>query len=183
MVWSIVADGIFACAVLIETLAALSMARLFFQIAPREELDPILAFFHDRILPVLTLPADLIPGTLPPWFADAYAIGVALFFLFFIAQARKAAAPHEVLEELDASPPRLSPLETVLDAAIPAIFCGLGAILFSLTLLPLLTPLAALWLLARKLTGKPSWFEVSRSYYVNLLLVLGLTVLLLCLPR
>ena len=38
-------------------------------------------------------------------------------------------------------------------------------------LLPFLTVPVALWLLVKRLFGKPAWFTVSASYYVNLVLL------------
>jgi hypothetical protein len=172
MLRAVAADAFFGLAVFIETAAAVSLLQLW-GIPLREELAPILAFYHSSLS---FGPASSVgPATFPAWFADAYVLAFVLFFFFFIAQFRSAMAPYN---EAALSGAPLSSMERAVDATLPVMFCLLGAAFFSITLLPLLTPIAAFWLLVRKLAGCPSWFQVSRSYYANLLVVSALTAII-----
>jgi hypothetical protein len=172
MLRAVAADAFFGLAVFIETAAAVSLLQLW-GIPLREELAPILAFYRSNLSfgPV----SSVVPATFPAWFADAYVLAFALFFFFFIAQCRSAMAPYN---DAALSRVRLSRMEMALDATLPVILCLLGAALFSFTLLPLLTPIAAFWLLLRKLASCPSWFQVARGYYANLLAVSALTAII-----
>jgi hypothetical protein len=171
MLRALTADALFGLAVFIETAAAVSLLQLW-GVPLREELAPILAFYRGSLPSTFGTASSVGPVTFPAWFADAYVLAFALFFFFFIAQCRGAMAPYN---DGALSPVPLPRMEMALDATLPLIFCLLGAALFSFTLLPLLTPIAALWLLLRKLAGCPSWFQVSRGYYVNVLAVSALT--------
>ena len=177
MLGAVVADAFFGIAVFVETLAAISLLQVLFGFPLREELDPILAFYRSSI----SAAASFVPVTLPAWFADAYLLAFALFFFFFIAQARRATAPYD--DPTFPRSPSIPRAEMVLDAALPVIACLLGAAFFSFTLLPLFSLIAALWLFLRKLAGSPSWFHVSRSYYANLVVVAVLTATIVSLPR
>jgi hypothetical protein len=172
MLGALLADAFFGLAVVIETAAALSLLRSLWGIPLRDELDPILAFYHNSASSAFGAIGYIIPARFPAWFTDAYALSFALCFFFFIAQGRAAMTPYNdaALYKIP-----LSRTEIVLDATLPVILCLLGAALLSFTLLPLLTPLAALWLLLLKLAGHPSWFRVSRSYHVNMLAAGALT--------
>ena len=59
--------------------------------------------------------------------------------------------------------------DALIDWLLPAALCALAALVLAPTLLALLTLPAAAFLGFRKLAGQPSWFELSRSYYLNIL--------------
>lgn len=162
MLGALTADAVFIAAVFVEVLAALSLLQSVQGIALREEFEPVLGFYRTHIAPVLAYGANVIWGAAPQWFADASILAAILFFLFFIAQARKAMAPYEAAASLARA-------EAVIDWALPALFCALGALVFGPTLLPFLTLPAALFLGLGRLMERPCWFEVSRGYYSNIL--------------
>jgi hypothetical protein len=172
-------DAVFGLTVLVETLAALSLLRFLSKLPLEGGLDPILSFYNSHLLPVLAAPANLAGA--PGWFMDAYVLSLPLFFLFFIKQARIAMAPYGEPLPAPSLDGGVTRAEAGLDAALPPVFCATGALIASLTLLPLLTPAAAIWLEYRKSRGKPAWFEISRFYYVNLFAVSGITGLIVCL--
>ena len=87
---------------------------------------------------MLAIGANLVWPAAPRWFVDASVLSAILFFLFFIAQARKAMAPYEQA----AGQPTIA--EAVADWLLPAVFCAAGALVLGATLLPLLTVPAAL---------------------------------------
>jgi hypothetical protein len=181
MLKALAEDAIFTITVFLETLAALSIFQQAGAIQFREELAPVLFFYREHALPVIAFAANLLPVNTPPWFADAYVIAAVLFFLFFIEQARRGMAPYDDL------PPNftgrdLKPVEIAIDAILPAAACAIGAFVSAVTLLPFLTLPVALWLGARKLLGKPSWFGVRRSYYVNAVVVAAATAAVYALP-
>ncbi len=165
MLRALVADAIFIAALLLELVAVLSMLQSGHAIVPLEEFEPVLAFYRDRALPVLGAPANLVWKGAPEWSADASILAGIFFFLFFIAQARNAMAPFEAA----ACHRTADRIEALIDWALPAAFCAGGALVLAPTLLPLLTVPAALILAAARLAGRTCWFEISRSYYVNLL--------------
>jgi len=171
MLRALAADAIFIAAVLIEVLAALSMLQSGRLAVLREEFVPVLAHYRAEAVPFLAPGANIVWPAAPQWFADASILSAALFFLFFIAQARNATAPHGEAHSPGHGSGPADRVEAVIDWALPVAMCGLGALLLAPTLLPVLTLPAALLLGARKLAGSPSWFEVSRSYYVNILCV------------
>ncbi len=156
------ADAVFIAALFVEALASLSLLQSVQAVALREEFEPVLRFYHAKLVPVLAAGANVVWRPAPQWFLDASVLGAILFFLFFIAQARKAMAPYETMQ----SPTRI---EAIIDWVLPAVFCAAGALVLGPTLLPLLTLPAALLLGAIRLAGRPCRFELSRSYYVNLL--------------
>ncbi|MBI4723694.1 MAG: hypothetical protein HY765_01340 [Rhodomicrobium sp.] len=183
MPMALAADAVFSAAVFFEILAALSILQLEYGTALREEFAPVLAFYRQQAVPILASGARFAYANAPQWFQDASILAAVLFFLFFIAQARKAMAPYE-----DVCPPRgvngvPSRIETAIDWLLPAAICSLGAFLIAPTLLPFLTLPAALVLAMRRLGGKPCWFEVSRSYYVNLLILAAVVGGVLVLQR
>ena len=55
----------------------------------------MLGFYHAKLAPVLAFGANLVWRPAPQWFVDASVLAAILFFLFCIAQARKAMAPYE----------------------------------------------------------------------------------------
>jgi hypothetical protein len=184
MLGALAADALFCIAVLIETLAALSLLKAAKAITLREELEPMLAFYNLHIMPVLGFGANLLPVRVAGWYPDAAVIAIFIFFFFFIAQARAAMAPFA--SESGPSPKSddvPTPVEAAVDAALPVAACAIGAFLCAPTLLPLLTPPVALWLLGRSLAGHPSWFVISRGYYVNALAVIAGVALILALPH
>ncbi|MGO9173179.1 MAG: hypothetical protein ACLP7P_14615 [Rhodomicrobium sp.] len=171
MLRALAADAIFIAAVLIEVLAALSMLQSGQLIVLREAFEPVLAYYRTEAVPFLAPGANIVWPAAPQWFADASILSAVLFFLFFIAQARNATAPHREAHSPGHDNGPSDRVEAVIDWALPVAMCGLGALLLAPTLLPVLTLPAALLLGAKKLAGSPSWFEVSRSYYVNVLCI------------
>ncbi|MGO8955203.1 MAG: hypothetical protein ACLPWS_14425 [Rhodomicrobium sp.] len=165
------ADAFFVAAVLIEVLAALSLLQSAQFAVLREEFEPVLAYYRAGAVPLLAPGAAIVWPDAPQWFTDASILSAVLFFLFFIAQARQAMAPHPSNGPGVPGPGGWAPdrTEAAIDWALPVALCVLGALLLAPTLLPLLSLPAALFLGVKKLAGHPSWFEVSRSYYVNTL--------------
>jgi hypothetical protein len=182
MLRALAADAIFCAAVFLETLAALSILQGANAIQLREEFDPILAFYHAHLAPVIAFGASLVPAHTPTWFADATIIATVLFFLFFIKQARRATAAHDAdfLPHVASDVPTRA--ELAIDWLLPASFCAIGAFLCSLTLLPFLTLPIAVWLAVRK-AWNPSWFEISGTYYMNILILAGAIAAILAMPR
>jgi hypothetical protein len=169
MLRALSADAIFIAAVLIEIIAALSLLQSGYAIVLREEFEPVLTLYRGQALPFLAAGANAVWPSRPQWIADASLLAGVFFFLFFIAQARNAMAPYDgALTGGDASR-----AERLIDWALPVVLCALGGLILAPTLLPFLTLPAALFLGVRKLLGLSSWFEVSRSYYVNLLCLAG----------
>jgi hypothetical protein len=174
MLRALAADAVFIAALFVEALASLSLLQSTRAITLREEFEPVLGFYHAKLAPVLAFGANLVWRPAPQWFADASVLAAILFFLFCIAQARKAMEPYEPAQ----TPTKI---EAIIDWALPAVFCAAGALVSGPTLLPFLTLPAALLLGAAQLAGRPRRFELSRSYYFNLLCfcaLLGGTLLL-----
>ncbi|MGO9546665.1 MAG: hypothetical protein ACLPPF_17950 [Rhodomicrobium sp.] len=169
MLRALAGDAIFIAAVFIEILAALSVLQSVNAIVLREEFEPVLAYYRSHAVPLLAPGAGLFWASPPQWYWGVTLLGGVLFFLFFIAQARKAMAPYEERQGRESGV--VSRIEALIDWVLPAAFCALGAAVLAPTLLPLLTLPAALFLSFRELTGRPVWFELSRSYYVNILCV------------
>lgn len=159
MLRALMADAIFIAALFIEILAALSLLESTHAAAFREEFEPVLAFYRTGLAPMLGYAARVAWRSAPQWYLDASILAAILFFLFFIAQARKAMAPYD-------EPPPQALSEGAIDWALPVGFCALGAFAAGPALLPFLTVPAALYL---KLAGNPCWFKLSPSYYFNLL--------------
>jgi hypothetical protein len=171
MLKALIADAIFCVALFFETLSALSILQFLYSVKLRYEFDPILAFYHAHVTPVLAVGVTLIaPGSLQ-WFADASVIATVLFYLFFIAQARRATSPQG--DASGAVHKEKSPVgvEAAIDWLLPAFFCAIGALVLAPTLLAFLTLPVALFLAIRRIAWTPSWFYVSRTYYANVLLV------------
>jgi len=181
MLRAIAADAVFCAALLVESLAVLSILEGTFGLAFGELSMPILKAWRAATEPFVGFGAAVFSSKPPGWVVDAAAISGVLFFLFFIRQARNAIAPFE-----DGTYPPgavVTRYDALIDDAIPTVLCALGAVVFAPTLLPLLTLPVALWLLLKRLAGKPSWFEVSPSYYVNLLLLAGIAAAIFGLLR
>jgi hypothetical protein len=159
---ALVADAAFIAALFVEALASLSLLQSVHPISLREEFEPVLAFYHASLEPVLALGASVVWHTAPQWYVDAAALSAILFFLFFIGQVRKAMAPYEPAAELTVA-------EAFVDWSLSAAFCAVGALILGPTLLPLLTVPVALLIGAAQLAGWRRRFELSRGYYVNLL--------------
>jgi hypothetical protein len=169
MLRAIFADAVFCAALFVESLALLSIFQAVAGLELREEFTPILNSYHAKTAPLSVIGRSLFAGRPPDWYADAALIGVILFFLFFIAQARNAMAPYD---DTWGSPiPEAKGVEAAIDFFLPIAVCAIGAAITAPTLLPFLTLPVALWLLAKRLFGKPSWFKVSTSYYVNIVLL------------
>jgi hypothetical protein len=166
MLMTIVADAVFFAALFTETLALISIAHAIHGLALNDALIPVMRFYRETTAPFAGVGASLFAA--PPWFADAVIIAAVLFFSFFITQARNAMAPYD---NGDGASYKATRLDAAIDSTLPAAFCAIGAAVTAPTLLPFLTIPAALWLLITKAAGKPSCFEVSRSYYVNLALL------------
>lgn len=163
MLAALMADAVFIAAIFAEVLAALSILQPVHAIALREEFGPVLAFYRGQAVPYLAPGAQLFWRPAPPWYADACIFAAVLFFLFFIAQARNAMTP------LGGAAGGSSRSDALIDWLLPVVLCALAALVLAPTLLALLTLPAAAFLGFRKLTGQPSWFELSRSYYLNIL--------------
>jgi hypothetical protein len=176
MLRGLVADAAFIASLFIEALASLSLLQSIHAITLREEFGPLLASYHANLAPVLAVGANLVWRPAPQWFVDAVVLSAILFFLFYIAQARKAMAPYEPTEPLNN-------IEAVIDWVLPVIFCAAGAIIFAPTLLPLLSLPAALFLGAKQLAGRPGRFALSRSYFVNLLCLGAIVVAVFVIQR
>ncbi len=183
MLMAIVADAIFCAALFFETLALLSILQSVYGLQLGEVFAPIMSFYHAKTAPFVAFGASLFAGKAPIWFADAAIIAAVLFFSFFIAQARRAMAPYDDYGPYAPSREARTLLEGAIDLILPAAVCAIGAAVFAPTLLPYLTLPIALLLLSKKLLGKPSWFEVSPSYYVNVVLLAAIAAAILGLAR
>jgi len=177
MIRAIAADAVFCAAFLTESLALLSILHGVYGLALGELFIPIMKTWRAATEPLVGFGAAVFSSNPPLWVADAAAIAGVFFFLFFIRQARNAVAPNEDgTYPADAARTRL---DAVIDDAIPTVLCAFGAVLLAPTLLPLLTLPVALWLLAKKQLGRPAWFDVSPTYYVNAALLAGVAVALI----
>ncbi len=181
MLRSIFADAVFCAALFVESLALLSIFQAVAGVNLRDEFTPVMSSYHARTAPVSAIGASLFAGKPPAWYADALLIAAALFFLFFIAQARNAMAPYD--EPAGSPILEAKGVEAAIDFFLPTAVCVIGAAITAPTLLPFLTVPIALWLLLKRLFGKPSWFKVSASYYVNILLLAGLATAIFALAR
>ena len=181
MLRAIFADAVFCAALFIESLALLSVLQAVAGLELREEFTPILNSYHTKTAPLSAIGGSLFAGRPPAWYVDAALIGAVLFFQFFIAQARNAMAPYD--------DPKGSPIaeakgvEAAIDFFLPAAVCAIGAAITAPTLLPFLTLPVALWLLLKRLFGKPSWFEVSPGYYANIVLLAAIAAAIFALAR
>ena len=167
MLIAVIADALFLTVLFVESLATLSMLQAFTGLKLREEFTPIIQFYHAKTAPLASLGASLYGAKAQVWFADAILIAFVLFYSFFIAQARNAMAPYEGDAPATLVSGKPTPLEAAIDFLLPAGVCAAGAAVTAPALLPFLTLPIALWLLLKRLFGRPSWFEVSASYYVN----------------
>ncbi len=183
MLGAIAADAIFCGAFLVEIAALLSILQAVAGLALPEPFIPILASYHARTAALSAIGASLFAGKPPVWYGDAVLIAAVLFFSFFIAQARNAMAPYD-----DGGLPALAEekptrLEAAIDLTLPAAACAIGTLLTAPALLAFLTLPVALWLLLKRLFGRPSWFEVSASYYVNIMLLAAVAAAAFALQR
>ncbi len=169
MIAALAADALLFIAVFFETLAGVSILRSLNLIRLSKGFDPLLAFYQAKALPVLGLGARLYPATPAFWYADACVLSAFLFYLFFFNQARRASDPLPTINDTPIA--RRTVREMILDVTLPSAFCIGGAVVASATLLPLLTIPIALTLLVRRLSGNPSWFQVSSRYYANLVIL------------
>jgi hypothetical protein len=165
---AIVSDAIFFATFFVESLALISIFQAAYGLSLNDALIPVMRFYRETTAPLSGLGASLFSA--PPWFADAVILAAVLFFSFFIAQARNAMAPYDDGDG-DGASYKTTRIEAAIDLILPAAACAVGAAVTAPTLLPFLTLPAALWLLIKRAAGKPSWFEVSPSYYVNLALL------------
>ena len=163
MLRALVADAVFLAALFAEALASLSLLQSVQAVTLAEAFEPMLRVYRAELAPMLAIGANVVWHPAPQWFVDASVLSAILFFLFFIAQARKAMAPYEPA----AGQP--SRVEAAVDWLLPAVFCVAGALVLGPTLLPLLTVPAALVLGASQHAGRFRSFELSRGYYFNLL--------------
>ena len=174
MLKAIFADELFCAALFVESLALLSIFQAMSGLELAEEFTPIMNSYHAKTAPFSAIGSALFASKPPAWYADALLIGAVLFFSFFIAQARAAMAPYD---DPEGSPPvEARGLEAAIDFFLPAAICALGAAVTAPTLLPFLTLPVALWLLLKRVFGKPSWFKVSPSYYVNIVLLAAVAI-------
>jgi hypothetical protein len=177
MLMAIVADAVFCAAVFAETLALISIFQAAHGLQLNDAFIPVMRAYREKMAPLAGLGTNF--GA-PAWVADASLIAGVMFFSFFIAQALNAMAPYD-----DGQGPSYKParLEAAIDFILPASLCAIGAVLTAPTLLPFLTLPAALWLLMKRVAGKPSWFEVSTSYYVNAALLAVVAAAIFVLAR
>ncbi len=182
MLMAVFGDAIFCGALFFETLAVLSFIQSAYPLELREVFRPLLSFYHEQTSPLAAFGANFFSG-MPVWFADASIIGAVFFFLFCIRQARRAMAPYDDDSAPLAATSQVTYLEAAIDQLLPPVVCALAAAALAPTLLPFLTPPIALWLLLKRLLRKPAWFEVSPSYYVNIVLLAAITAAILSLPR
>jgi hypothetical protein len=162
MLRALAVDAVFIATLFTEVLASLSLLQSTHSIVLREEFEPVLAFYHASVAPILAVGSNVVWHSAPQWFVDAAVLSAILFFLFFIAQARKAMAPYDPAAELTVA-------EAFIDTLLSGLFCAGGALILGPTLLPLLTLPAVLLIGAMQLAGGRCQFELSRGYYVNLL--------------
>jgi hypothetical protein len=168
MLTAMLSDALFIGAVFFEALAVLSLLRSAQAIALPEALEPVLTFYREKAMPILTPGTPFVWGSSPGWVADASIVSAVLFFQFFILQARRAMAPCGGAGPIYKRQP-LERIEALIDWALPGAACAAGALIAGPILAPLLTVPAAIMLEVRRLAGSPSWFHVSKSYYLNLL--------------
>ncbi|MFZ1108335.1 MAG: hypothetical protein WAN43_08320 [Rhodomicrobium sp.] len=178
MLMAIVSDTLFFAAFFVESLALISIFQAAYALPLNDALIPVMRAYHVKTAPVSAFGASLFAA--PPWYADAAIIAAVLFFSFFIAQARNAMAPYG---DGHGAAYETARIEAAIDLILPAAFCAIGAVVTAPALLPFLTPPIALWLLIKRAAGKPSWFEVSPSYYVNLALLGGVAAAIFALAR
>jgi hypothetical protein len=167
MLTAMLSDALFIGAVFFEALAVLSVLRSWQAMALPEALEPVLMFYREKAIPILAPGTPLVWGASPGWLADASVIAAVFFFQFFILQARRAMAPHGYEGSIYNRKPS-ERIETLIDWALPGAACAAGALITAPILAPFLTVPAAIILEARRLAGFPSWFQVSKSYYLNL---------------
>ncbi len=181
MLRSIFADAVFCAVLFVESLALLSIFQAAAGVELRDEFTPIMSSYHAKTAPVLAIGATLFAGKPPAWYADALLIAAVLFFLFFIAQARNAMAPYD---DPGGSPiEEAKGVEAAIDFLLPTIVCAIGAAITAPMLLPFVTLPIALWLLVKRLFGKPSWFKVSAGYYLNIILLAAIATAIFSLTR
>ncbi len=181
MLRSIFADAVFFAALFVESLALLSIFQAVAGVELRDEFTPILSSYHEKTATVSLIGASLFAGKPPTWYADALIIAAVLFFQFFIAQARDAMAPYDEPAALPL--PEARGVDAAIDFLLPTAVCAVGAAITAPMLLPFLTLPIGLWLLLKRLFGKPSWFKVSASYYVNILLLAAIAAAVFALSR
>jgi hypothetical protein len=168
MLTAMLSDALFIGAVFFEALAALSILRSVQALALPEALEPVLTFYRDKAMPILAPGTPLVWGSSPGWQADASVVAAVFFFQFFILQARRAMAPYDSARPIYKRKPQ-ERTEALIDWALPGAACAAGALIAGPILAPLLTVPVAIILELRRLAGCPSWFQVSKSYYLNLL--------------
>ena len=181
MLGGLFADAVFCAALFVESLALLSIFQSIAGLELPEELIPILNSYHAKTAPLAAIGGALFASKPPTWHADALLIAAVLFFSFFIAQARNAMAPYDDPEAGHVA--EVSRLEAAIDFLLPVAICAIGAVITAPTLLPFLTLPAALWILLKRLFGKPSWFKVSPGYYVNIVLLSAIGAAIFALTR
>ncbi len=169
MLRALVADAVFIAALFVEALASLSLLQSVHAVTLAEAFEPVLGYYRGELAPMLAIGAYLVWPAAPRWFVDASVLSAILFFLFFIAQARKSMAPYEQA----AGQPTIA--EAVADWLLPAVFCAAGALVLGATLLPLLTVPAALAIGAGQRAGWFRWFELSGGYYFNLFCLVAIS--------
>ena len=177
MLRTLFADAVFCAALFVESLAVLSILQAVAGLELREEFTPIMNSYHAKTVPLSAIGGSLFAGRPPLWYADAVLIAAVIFFLFFIAQARNAMAPYD--DPGGAAPDEVKGSEAAIDFVLPAAICAIGAVVTAPSLLPFLTLPVALWLLLKRLFGKPSWFKVSASYYLNIVVLAGVAAAIL----
>lgn len=176
MLLAMFADAVFCAAFLAEALALVSILQAVEGLGLNEAFAPILRFYHAETAPLLPVGSVLFAGKPPVWFADAAVLSAVFFFLFLIEQARNAMAPYPDAD--GRSPPAPTRHDAAIDLVLPPAVVAIAAVFTAPTLLPALTLPLGLILLLRKAFGSPSWFKVSPSFYVNLLLLAAIAAAL-----
>ena len=181
MLRAIFADAVFCAALFVESLAAISILQSVAGLDLPEGFIPVMNSYHAKTAPLSAIGGVIFASKPPVWYADAMLIAAVFFFSFCIAQAQNAMAPYD---DPDAAPVgQVRALESAIDFFLPVAVCAAGAVLTAPTLLPFLTVPVALWLLLKRMSGKPSWFKVSPGYYVNLVLLGAIAAAIAALPR
>lgn len=169
MLRAVLSDAVFCAGLFVQSLALLSIFQSVKGLDLPEGFIPVMNSYHAMTAPLLGAASVIFAGKPPLWYADAMLIAGVLFFSFFIAQAQNAMAPYD---DPDAPPAgEARGLEAAIDFMLPVAVCAIGAALTAPALLAFLTVPVAVWLLLKRLFGKPSWFKVSAGYYVNLVLL------------
>jgi hypothetical protein len=163
-------DAIFAVAVAVQAVAGIRLATAGWNVPALPVLEPVFAAYEAWIVSPIRDVISVVFAGVASWYIDAYVLAAVLMFLFVLAQVKRASSVDGAATPLPGE--KRDRVEAFFDHALPVAAAAFLSAIAALTLLPLLTPLLALVLLLRKWAGSPSWYAVSRTYYVNAVLVL-----------